>query len=649
MSYKFKRAFVWMPVLLCTAWLVAACAVQPVTPQPAPQVPAPTAPSESTAAAQMQATTDALRGQVAAQLQIAPEAVTVVAVEAVEWPDACLGAAGPDELCAQVITPGYKITLAVDGQEYTYHTDAGPYWLRLVAGPAVDVGEPVIRWQGAVDNGSCQEAVIGAGGVAYGYCGGAQFPGKFMSPARAAALNEFAARYAAFSAVTDWGEITFTGIGPQVATPAEQTQLASWAQRLVMEAASSATLGGMAWSGPEEMGSGDTSKCATLQMSGGEATVWDCAGNFETVKLNGGYLTRWLEIQDRFAAFVVEMPTEMLIFDGMGAEAGAVWQQALLAWARTQYAELFSGKASAAGSTVLAWGLGPTDDTETSCMHLTVLAWGEAYAEQRDCAAGGAVQDVTTGWLTTAEMEQLAAWTTDYAPLFAEQGYVAGAAPASTGSADAAPAARTPLAELVEAPAVADVEQWAANVWLRLRGVSTAQAAALPPAELVEAELVEADAAACPTPVGDAQLLVNAEDGYCLIYPADYVVEQTEPGSTSIVLGSIMNHTDPRVGIEVSDAQGRTPEEIGDQFMADYAPGFAVARGTTTVGGVEALVLDNLPGQDLNRRVVVLHNGRLYSFFFTPLGETEEARAALEAFYQGVLASFRFLDGAPLP
>ena len=101
-----------------------------------------------------------------------------------------------------------------------------------------------------------------------------------------------------------------------------------------------------------------------------------------------------------------------------------------LAWARTQYAELRSGQTSAAGSTVLAWDLGPANDMETSCMHLTVLAWGEAYAELRDCAAGGAVQDVITGWLTTAEMEQLAVWTTDYVPLFAEQGYVAGAASA---------------------------------------------------------------------------------------------------------------------------------------------------------------------------------------------------------------------------
>jgi hypothetical protein len=626
----------WLaPMLLLAAWLMAGCVTMLHSPAPITTPTADAAPEvdPGTDDAQTQAATEAVRALLAARLQLAVDAVTVVAAEPVVWPDACLGAAGLDELCAQVLTPGYKITLAVDGQQYTYHTDAGAYWLRLVDGPAVDVGEPVIRWQGAVDNGSCQEAVIGASGVAFGYCGGAQFPGKFVSPARAAALNEFAARYAPFSAVTDWGEMTFTGGGSQAATPAEQTQLARWAQRLVMEAASGAALGGLAWSGLEEMGSDDTAQCATLQMSGGEATVWDCAGNFATVKLNGGYLTRWLAMQDQFASFVVETPTATLTFDGMGAEADAIWQQALLAWARTQYAELSSGQASAAGSTVLAWDLGPTNDTETSCMHLTVLAWGEAYAEQRDCAAGGAVQDVTPGWLTTAEMVQLAAWMTDYAPLFAEQGYVAGAAGASTGSAD-------------PAPALADVEQWAANVWLRLRGVSTAQEAALPPASPSSAG--EAPAA-CPTPAGDSQLLVNAADGYCLLYPAGYLAEQTAPGATSIVLGSRMNHSDPRVGIEVSDAQGHTLAEIGDQLVADYAPGLAVERGTTTVGGAEALVLDNLPGQDLNRRVAVIQDGRLYSFFFTPLGETDEARAALEAFYQGVLASFRFLDGAPPP
>lgn len=65
MSYNFKSVFVWMSVLSCAAWLVAACAVQPVMLPPAPQVPVPTAPPDSSAAAQMQATVDALRSQVA--------------------------------------------------------------------------------------------------------------------------------------------------------------------------------------------------------------------------------------------------------------------------------------------------------------------------------------------------------------------------------------------------------------------------------------------------------------------------------------------------------------------------------------------------------------------------------------------------------
>jgi hypothetical protein len=49
--------------------------------------------------------------------------VTIQASEAVEWPDACLGAADPDEMCAAVITPGFKVELVANGQVYVYHTD----------------------------------------------------------------------------------------------------------------------------------------------------------------------------------------------------------------------------------------------------------------------------------------------------------------------------------------------------------------------------------------------------------------------------------------------------------------------------------------------------------------------------------------------
>lgn len=65
----------------------------------------------------------AAQATLAQQLQVDATAITVVKVEAMEWPDACLGAATAEEMCGQVITPGYLVTLAVDGTEYRYHTN----------------------------------------------------------------------------------------------------------------------------------------------------------------------------------------------------------------------------------------------------------------------------------------------------------------------------------------------------------------------------------------------------------------------------------------------------------------------------------------------------------------------------------------------
>ena len=53
-----------------------------------------------------------------------PEArVSVTEVVRVEWPNACLGAADGDEVCAEVITPGFRIVLEARGQEQVYHSD----------------------------------------------------------------------------------------------------------------------------------------------------------------------------------------------------------------------------------------------------------------------------------------------------------------------------------------------------------------------------------------------------------------------------------------------------------------------------------------------------------------------------------------------
>ncbi|MCS7040427.1 MAG: hypothetical protein NZP34_12545, partial [Caldilineales bacterium] len=79
---------------------------------PTPMVIAPVAAIPPAAAGAVAAAQTAL----AERLQVTVAQVTVVAVEEAEWPDACLGLAGPDEVCAQVIVPGYRIELQVGGE-----------------------------------------------------------------------------------------------------------------------------------------------------------------------------------------------------------------------------------------------------------------------------------------------------------------------------------------------------------------------------------------------------------------------------------------------------------------------------------------------------------------------------------------------------
>ncbi len=57
------------------------------------------------------------------RLDLAPEEIQVVSVEAVDWPDTSLGCPQPGMMYAQVITPGFRVVLEAEGQTYEYHTD----------------------------------------------------------------------------------------------------------------------------------------------------------------------------------------------------------------------------------------------------------------------------------------------------------------------------------------------------------------------------------------------------------------------------------------------------------------------------------------------------------------------------------------------
>jgi hypothetical protein len=61
---------------------------------------------------------------VATAQAISPDALTLVSVEAVEWPSAALGCPQPEMVYAAVITPGYRIVLETEDARYVVHTDS---------------------------------------------------------------------------------------------------------------------------------------------------------------------------------------------------------------------------------------------------------------------------------------------------------------------------------------------------------------------------------------------------------------------------------------------------------------------------------------------------------------------------------------------
>lgn len=74
-------------------------------------------------------------------------------------------------------------------------------------------------------------------------------------------------------------------------------------------------------------------------------------------------------------------------------------------------------------------------------------------------------------------------------------------------------------------------------------------------------------------------------------------------------------------------------------------PGYSVERSSGLHVGYEpAWVLENMPGQEVSRQVIVVHDGRLYKLTFVPADtRADEIYTQIESLYTTVIDSFRFL------
>ncbi|MCA9962364.1 MAG: hypothetical protein KC443_25190 [Anaerolineales bacterium] len=157
--------------------------------------------------------------------------------------------------------------------------------------------------------------------------------------------------------------------------------------------------------------------------------------------------------------------------------------------------------------------------------------------------------------------------------------------------------------------------------------------------------------AKCPdAPVGTT-LFTNLEDGFCLLLPDGYAVDDSLTSSsggteTAVYVDSPLDATHPRLFITVENANGRSLDEITTAKAAEIEASTGSSPTWTfgiMLGDSAANQFEQVPGQDLSRQVVAVRNGRFYTLTFTPDDASADAYADMQTLYDTVLGSFNFL------
>ena len=154
------------------------------------------------------------------------------------------------------------------------------------------------------------------------------------------------------------------------------------------------------------------------------------------------------------------------------------------------------------------------------------------------------------------------------------------------------------------------------------------------------------DAQPVPDSDGESNYFLNTLRGYSFSHPAHYDVGVYDEDGIALFVGSLLNVEAPRLDVVVEPARGSDAATIADQTAAGF-PDLELARSSLTLGGEQAVVLDGVPGQDLSRIVIAVHNERLHKLTFRPVDPDNVAlMAELEALYEEVTDSYTF-DPAP--
>jgi len=147
----------------------------------------------------------------------------------------------------------------------------------------------------------------------------------------------------------------------------------------------------------------------------------------------------------------------------------------------------------------------------------------------------------------------------------------------------------------------------------------------------------------CPTATADLKLLTNAEDGYCLLYPAAYSTDIPHFIVIDPVTGPGDVPGEAWVNVNVVPSAGRTAAQVADENIAALGEGFNITKTDIVVDGVSGVVVDGMPGQDSNRQMLIVNNDKLYTFTFAPWYPNTGDPTPLENLYATIAQTLHFL------
>ena len=152
----------------------------------------------------------------------------------------------------------------------------------------------------------------------------------------------------------------------------------------------------------------------------------------------------------------------------------------------------------------------------------------------------------------------------------------------------------------------------------------------------------------CPSPTEGTQLMRNERYGYCLLVPAGYVWDEPDLGACIVTEDFVFWGSLCPLGIEISDAAGRTTDEVADERLSQLP--FDPGRSSLTIAGEEAVVFADVGGQVSKREVLIVHDDRMYALVF-PLPDPSDGSAVeqFERLYSTVTDSFSFVPLAESP